>query len=258
MQRYLVAAFILSIVGFHSLADRSLAALDRPGATQERETSRRGSSVENPKEHQDDVAGLTVKLQMLESSAATQKTVEDAEMANRERAFAELYTQIVAMKLSLGLGTAGPGDSLDNLYDLVQRKLQVGRIIEELKRKHEADGAKRQTEITQLKNEIDVIRKAEIKKDLADFEAIAASPYGELMMPQAWKSLISKYAVKGNLNNIKVGNVRALKMALLEPLEFVFVKGGCFPMGEAPGSGGEKMQSVQAVCVGDFYLRSMK
>ena len=37
-------------------------------------------------------------------------------------------------------------------------------------------------------------------------------------------------------------------------MEFVFVKGGCFPMGDIFGEGGPEEKPIHVVCVNDFYM----
>src|SRR5512139_1898559 len=48
-----------------------------------------------------------------------------------------------------------------------------------------------------------------------------------------------------------------LPQTVTEPttgMEFVFIKGGCYEMGDTFGDGGTDEQPVHNVCVDDFYL----
>ena len=137
---------------------------------------------------------------------------------------------------------------------MVEKKEADARKIEELKKQREAEEAKRQAEITRIKKNAEIKRKAEIEKDIVTFEKIAASPYGKDMVPTAWKSLTTKYASVEGIENIEVGNARALRSTLIEPMEFVLVKGGCFQMGDTLGNGGSDEKPVHEVCVDDFTI----
>lgn len=206
--------------------------------------------AEGSKERQQELK----RLKKLEADAAAQKAKEQAEIAKKEKELAALDVQIAAMKGKLGSGTAGPDDSLGKMVAMVEKKEADALKIEELKKQRAAEEAKRQAEIERLKKEAEVKRKAQIEKDIANFEKIANSPYGKDMVPTAWKSLTTKYASAEGIENIEVGNARALRSTLIEPIEFVFVKGGCYQMGDTFGDGGSDEKPVHEVCVDDFSI----
>jgi formylglycine-generating enzyme required for sulfatase activity len=210
------------------------------------DTSRLQGLAEGSKERQAELE----RLKKLEADAAKQKAKEQAEIAKKEKELAALDAQIATMKGKLGSGTAGPDDSLEKMVAMIEKKEADARKLEELRKQREAEEAKRQAEIVRLKKEAEATRKAEIEKDIANFEKIADSPYGKDMMPTAWKSLTTKYASADGIENIEVGNVRALRSALIYamyPMDFVLVKGGCYQMGDANAV-------FHEVCVDDFYI----
>jgi formylglycine-generating enzyme required for sulfatase activity len=211
------------------------------------DTSRLQGLAEGSKERQAELE----RLKKLEADAVKQKAKEQAEIAKKEKELAALDAQIATMKGKLGSGTAGPDDSLEKMVAMIEKKEADARKLEELRKQREAEEAKRQAEIVRLKKEAEATRKAEIEKDIANFEKIAGSAYGKDMMPTAWKSLTTKYASADGIENIEVGNVRALRSALIYPMypmDFVLVKGGCYQMGDGNAN------AVHEVCVDDFYI----
>lgn len=195
-----------------------------------------------------------VRLQKLEAENAKRKEKEQAEISKKERELAALDAQIAAMKGKLGTSAAGPNDNLKAMVAMVEKKEADAKRLEQLKNQREEEERKRQAEIERLKKEAEKKRIAEIESDIADFEKIANSPYGKDMVPTAWKSLTVKYASAEGIENIEVGNVRALRSTLIEPLEFVLVKGGCYQMGDTFGDGGSDEKPVHEVCVDDFSI----
>lgn len=153
------------------------------------------------------------------------------------------------MKAKLGTSAAGPNDSLQAMVAMVEKKEKDAMQLEKLKQQREAEERKRQDEIARLKTESEAKRRAEIEKDIAAYEKIANSPYGKDMAASAWQSLINKYP---DAKEVAVGDTDALKGAFGLPGGFVFVKGGCFQMGDAFGEADEK--PVHEVCVSDFYM----
>jgi formylglycine-generating enzyme required for sulfatase activity len=95
----------------------------------------------------------------------------------------------------------------------------------------------------------------EIEHDLALYEKIAGAPSSRDLVPSTWKGLTAKYAASGEgIANLEVGHVRMLRMLLLEPLEFVPIKGGCFDMGDIFGDGSGDERPVHRVCVDDYAV----
>lgn len=206
-----------------------------------------------------------VRLQKLEAENAKRKEKEQAEISKKERELAALDAQIASMKTRLGSGSAGADDSLEKMVAMVKLKEDDARKIEQLKKQREAEEAKRQAEINRLKEEAENKRRAEIEKDIANFETIANSPYGGDMVPTAWKSLTAKYAnyaSAGGIEGLEVGNVAGLRETLLQTtytdpetgMEFVLVKGGCFQMGDTFGDGRSDEKPAHEVCVDDYYI----
>jgi formylglycine-generating enzyme required for sulfatase activity len=125
-----------------------------------------------------------------------------------------------------------------NLYDPLKPKKTAGK-----------------TKMPQLKKITEDQRRNEIEHDLALFNIISDLPSSKNMIFSTWKSLTAKYASSGeDILNLKTGYVSMLRMMLLEPLEFVPVKGGCFNMGDTFGDGGGDEQPVHRVCVNDYAI----
>jgi len=113
----------------------------------------------------------------------------------------------------------------------------------------------RRPKIAPLKKRTEEQRRDEIEKDLALYKKIADLPSSKDIVPKTWKNLTTKYASSGEgILNLEIGYVRMLRMMLLEPLEFVPVKGGCFDMGDTYGDGGGDEQPVHRVCVDDYAI----
>src|SRR3990172_3250211 len=165
------------------------------------DTSRLQSLAEGSKERQAELA----RLKKLEADAAKQKQKEQAEIAKKEKELAALDAQIAVMKDKIGTSASGPNDNLEKMLAMVQKQEADAMRLEELRKKREAEEAKRQAEIERLKKQAEEKRKADIEKDIATFEKIAASSYGKDMIPSAWKSLTTKYASAEGLEGVGEG-----------------------------------------------------
>jgi formylglycine-generating enzyme required for sulfatase activity len=225
------------------------------------DTSKLDSLAEGSKERKAELA----RLMKLEADAAKQRQKEQAEIARKEEELAALDSQIVAMKSKLGTTEAGPNDNLEKMLAMVENKEADALKIEKLKQQHEAKEVRRQVEIQQLKKEARVKSIPAIENDIANFEKIANSPYGKDMVSAAWKSLTTKYTYVEGIAGIREGSVWQLRRLLVDGIapnwndpetgmEFVFVKGGCFQMGDTFGDGDIDEKPVHEVCVNDFYI----
>ncbi|OGR07629.1 MAG: hypothetical protein A2511_16990 [Deltaproteobacteria bacterium RIFOXYD12_FULL_50_9] len=180
------------------------------GAT---DTSRLDGLAEGSKERQAELE----RLKKLEIETAKQKEMEQAEIEKLEGELALLDAQITVMKGKLGSGAVGPDDSLENMLAMVEKKEADAQKLEELRQQRNA-------EIVRLKKEAATKRKTEIKKDIAAFGKIANSPYGKDMISSAWKSLTTKYALIEGIENIREGDINAIKALLLGNDEANFTK----------------------------------
>ena len=68
----------------------------------------------------------------------------------------------------------------------------------------------------------------------------------------AGKSTVSQK--KAAVPAVATGGEKSKNIDSVTGMEFVFVKGGCFQMGDAFGDGGSDEKPVHEVCVSDFYL----
>jgi formylglycine-generating enzyme required for sulfatase activity len=212
--------------------------------------SERQGSAQGPRELQADLANL----KKLEDDDTGQKEKEQAEIAEREKELAALDAEIAAMRSRLGTSAAGQNDSVGKMAALIGKKEADAKTIDELRRQHEAERAKRRADIDKLHKQVEEKRRTEVEKDIANFEKTSNSPRGKVEIPAAWKRLTAKYASVEGIGDLEVGNVRALRLTLLDPLEFISVKGGCFEMGDAFGDGGSDEQPVHQVCVDDYSI----
>jgi formylglycine-generating enzyme required for sulfatase activity len=203
--------------------------------------------AEGSKERQEEIA----RLNKMEAEATKQKEKEQTEIAKKQKEIAALDSQIAAMKGKLGSDAAGPDDSLEKMVALVDKKEADARKLEELRKRRETEEAKRQAEIGRLKMQAEEKRRAEIVKDVAAYEKIVNSPYGKDMAVSAWQSLVDKYP---DAKELAVGDADALKGTFSLPGGFVFVKGGCFQMGDTFGDGVGDEKPVHEVCVDDFFI----
>lgn len=191
------------------------------------------------------------QLKKMESDAAKAKSKEQAEIAKKEKEVAELDAQIAGMKAKLGTGAEGPNDRLEAMAAMVEKKEGEARRLEDLKKQRETEEHKRQVEIAGLKTDANRKRRAAVERDIIAYEKIVKSQYGADMAPQAYRSIVNKYP---EAKNVAAGNVEGLKMLLINPLEMVPVKGGCFQMGDSFGDGHSDEKPIHEVCVADFTI----
>ncbi|MFC1678679.1 caspase family protein [Elusimicrobiota bacterium] len=133
------------------------------------------------------------RLQVLEDQARAAQEKESAAIAEREREIADLDKKIAQMKSRLGQPTQEGGDSLDAMIAMIEKKEAQAKRLKTLREKREADEKKRLAEIAKLKAEQREQLVQALKKDLAKYDRIASSQYGEDMKAAAWESLVQKY-----------------------------------------------------------------
>ena len=191
------------------------------------------------------------RLAKLEKESRKAKEKEQAEIAQKEKELARLDKEILVMKKRLGSNSAKTGDSLDAMFAMVKQKEEQDHRLSELKRKREEEERKRRKEIERLKREQYKKKKKAVGDDIKKYEEIVNSKYGKEMKEMAWNSLIEKYPDAGG---VEYGNLSALKAKLGIIEGMVFIKGGCFDMGDTFGDGYDDEKPVHEVCVDDFYM----
>ncbi|NJD39221.1 MAG: DUF1566 domain-containing protein [Geobacter sp.] len=138
------------------------------------------------------------QLQKAEAEAAAAKTREQQELARKQAELDALDQQIADMKNRLGSGTARTTDSLDTVVALVEQKEAQAQRLEQLKQQREAEERKRQQELEQLKQAAEKKRLEQIKADVAKYQKVASSKYGQDLKGTAWDALVRNYpAAKG-------------------------------------------------------------
>jgi formylglycine-generating enzyme required for sulfatase activity len=183
---------------------------------------------------------------------------EAAEIARLEKDLAAMDTKIAAMKKDFGTANLGDSDGLQSMLAMVEQREKQQRRLDELREKRQQEERQRQAEMDRLKEEEKEKRRQAIEKDIGAYEKIVSTPYGKDLKEMAWKKLVASYPEAAGLTT---GNVDVLRMLLfktwVEPtsgMEFVWVEGGCFQMGDTFGDGDNDEKPVHEVCVDSFVM----
>jgi formylglycine-generating enzyme required for sulfatase activity len=101
-------------------------------------------------------------------------------------------------------------------------------------------------------------RQQAIARDIIAYKKIVSSPHGKDLKETAWEKLVVNYPEAANL---AMGNIDVLEMVLLrkwvEPItgmEFAWVEGGCFQMGDVFGDGDNDEKPMHEVCIDSFGM----
>ena len=101
-------------------------------------------------------------------------------------------------------------------------------------------------------------RKEVIANDIAAYEKIIQSTSGKDLQKTAWNKLVSNYPEAMELDS---GDLIGIKMLLLkawvEPtsgIEFLWIEGGCFQMGDTSEEGAEDEKPAHEVCLDSFGI----
>jgi len=190
-------------------------------------------------------------LKKMEEDLDQSKQREQLIIKNKEAEIAALDVEIGKMRAKVGSTSAGD-NQLKNILAMVKDKEIQATRLDKLRREQEQEEQKRNSLITKLRFE----------GQLADIQAyveIAESEYGKDLQDSAWTSLLKKYPEatlinKGDTDSFreKIMGIRTYKDKYTG-MEFVYVKGGCFPMGDQFDEGAEDEKPVHEVCVDDLY-----
>jgi formylglycine-generating enzyme required for sulfatase activity/class 3 adenylate cyclase len=199
--------------------------------------------------------GESVKVQQI--SEETRKK-EAAEIARLERELAAMDTKIAVMKKDVGTTNRGENDGLLAMLAMVEEREKQQQRLDKLRKKRQQEERQRQAEMARLKKEKEEKQRQAIEKDIGIYEKIVSSSYGKDLKETAWKKLVANYPEAADL---ATGKVDVLKMLLfkkwVEPttgMEFVWVEGGCFQMGDTLGDGDTDEKPVHEVCVDSFGM----
>ncbi len=199
----------------------------------------------------------TLKKQQKSKLTELQKQQKAAKFA-QQREEPELEKQIENMKAE----TAGVGGDLDKMLAIVEQKekkeaelkavqQRIERKQSEARKRMEAKQKILEDKQEERKAKIRAMKKKDFEENLAKYNKIANSKFGQDMKEAAWNSLLDKYNIpKGS---IEVGKIAILKLKVLdiEP-KMVFIKGGTFHMGSNEGDDDEK--PAHSVTISDFYI----
>jgi formylglycine-generating enzyme required for sulfatase activity len=153
-----------------------------------------------------------------------------------EKDLVTMDEKIATMKKDLSTTKLGYNDGLAAVLTLVEEKEQQQQRLDELRKKWQQA----------------------VENDITVYEKIVHSSSGHDLKETAWKQLVVNYPDAANL---ATGSVDELKMLLfkkwVEPttgMEFVWIEGGCFQMGDTFGEGDNDEKPVHEVCVGSFGM----
>jgi len=191
-------------------------------------------------------------LKKMEEDLEQSKNREQLIIKSKEAEIATLDVEIGKMRAKVG-STSASDDQLKNILTMVRDKETQASRLDKLRRSQEQEEQKRKGLITRLRFE----------GQLADIQAyveIAESEYGKDLKDNAWASLLRKYPEATNLNKGDIDSFRENIMGIrtykdkLTGMEFVYVKGGCFSMGDQFGEGDKDEGPAHEVCVDDLYV----
>ncbi len=177
--------------------------------------------------------GKSVQVQHVSEETRKKETEEISQL---EKALIAMDAKIAVMKKNSGTTNLGEDDGLLAVLTMIEEKKKQQQRLDELRRK----------------------RQQATEEDIAVYEQIISSSSGKDLKEVAWKKLVANNPEAADL---AIGNVDVLKMLLfqklVEPtsgLEFVWVKGGCFQMGDRFGEGDDNEKPVHEVCVDSFGM----
>ena len=203
------------------------------------------------------------RLRQMETEATAVKKKEEAEILKREREVAELDAKILKMKKRLGTAAENQDDSLDRMLAMVRQKNAQQQHLEEMKRKRQAEEAKRLAEIEALKAKKREKLLATLEENISKYNSIVSFPFfGKSMQENAWKTLLAKYPSAGNL---KVGDTEGLKFKIAYEgiensigMKFVRIPPGTFMLGSPPNEPGHTFNEKQhqVTLTKEFYMQT--
>lgn len=199
--------------------------------------------------------GESLKDQFM--SEETQKR-EPVDIARLEKELDEIEFKIAALNKESASSNISENDDLSAMLLMVKEREEKQKQLNKLRERWQKEEQKRLEEISRLKNERKKAQRQAIENDIDAYEKIVSSPYGKDLKDRAWKKLVDRYP---EANDLEIGNVDVLRMILykewVEPnsgIEFVWVAGGCFQMGDTFGDGDNDEKPVHEVCVNSFVL----
>ena len=159
-----------------------------------------------------------------------------AEIALLEEDLTAMEIKIAAMKKDSGAGNRDGNKGLASVLTMVEEKEKKHKRLDELLGKWQQA----------------------VESDIAVYEKIVRSSSGRDLKEAAWNKLVVNYPEAVGLD---IGNVDLLKLLLfknwVEPttgMEFIWVEGGCFQMGDTFGEGDDDERPVHEVCVDSFGM----
>lgn len=150
------------------------------------------------------------QLKKMEAETAAAKAKEQQEIVRKQAELDALDKQIAEMKARLGSGSARSTDSLDSVVAMVEQKEAQARHLEELRKQHEEEEAKRQQEMERLRKQAELDRINKVTADVAKFQKVAASQYGQDLKSIAWDGLIAAYPEAEMIKRFDIESFKAL------------------------------------------------
>ena len=164
------------------------------------------------------------QLKKAEQAAAVAKQKEQAEITRKQAELDVLDKQIAEMKGRLGSGAGRSSDSLDAILAMVEQKEQQAVRLEELRIQRESEEKKRQQEIERLRLAAAVKRVNQIKADVAKYQKVASSKYGQDVKGTAWDALLTTYPEAREANRYDVNSFLVAFGLVIEHGDFITVE----------------------------------
>lgn len=200
------------------------------------------------------------ELEALDRKAAEKLRRQHEEIAGKQAQMEELGRKLDELQKKVGAGS-GQSD-LDLMLAMLEQKEHQAKELEALRKKAEEELRAKEAAIAKEKRRQQAARQKRFEADYAKFRKIEASRYaGDDLKLQAWQALCRNWGLPeqtpiGGQLVFADGRVE-LSKDYTDPvtgMEMVYVKGGCYQMGDLWGDGDSDEKPVHEVCVDDFYI----
>ena len=161
---------------------------------------------------------------------------EAVAVKKKEAELAVLDAKIAELKGKMGQAGGGGGSTLDQLVAVVDQRETQAKELEAMRQQADAERQAREAEIARLKEAERTQKQTDLDADIAKYERVAKSDYGQDLKTNAWDALLERWGIQKG--SVKEGDYRKLTRLLglvppapAVPDTMVFVEGGAFDMG---------------------------
>ena len=216
------------------------------------------------------------QLSKAEADMKAQNEVVAAEDRARQAKIDDLDRQIKELQKKLGASGQGDSTTLDQIVAMVEQKERQAKELAGMRRKAEEERKQREQEIARLKSEEQQKQVDALDADIAKYNKVAGSEYGQDLKDSAWNALLEKWGLQKG--SVRTGDISSLcKMLNVQVpasagfveigvnqqgykeylhaatgMVFVLVPAGTFQMGSNDGPDNEK--PIHDVSLNSFLI----